>query len=131
MVFFSGAINEKEKVFELFKGFIIEDNSINKVILANYINIFDLYPFLKNYFSINRQDLLSVRDTKKILNLIDILKLKNISDFNYNSIYKKRCLIFPDIGGFTRKLLETYSTSLSELYKLTNYIFHLKKYIFI
>ena len=66
-----------------------------------------MYSFLKNFYSKNGQDLLSVRDTKKILYLIDILKLQNISDFNFNSIYKKRSLTIPDIGGFTQKLLET------------------------
>ena len=66
-----------------------------------------MYSFLKNFYSKNGQDLLSVRDTKKILYLIDILKLQNISDFNYNSIYKKRSLTIPVIGGFTQKLLET------------------------
>ena len=66
-----------------------------------------MYSFLKNFYSKNGQDLLSVRDTKKILYLIDILKLQNISDFNYNSIYKKRSLTIPAIGGFTQKLLET------------------------
>ena len=125
--FFNSAIDTKEKVFELFKAFIIEGSSMNISKLANYKKIFDLYAFLKNYYSINRQDLLSVRDTKKILYLINILKLKTISDINYNSIYGKRCLIFPDIGGFTKKLLETYGTSLSELYKLTNYILSFKK----
>ena len=66
-----------------------------------------MYSFLKNFYSKNGQDLLSVRDTKKILYLIDILKLQNISDVNYNSIYKKRSLTSTAIGGFTQKLLET------------------------
>ena len=66
-----------------------------------------MYSFLKNYYSLNGQGFLSVKDTKKILYLIDILKLQNISDFNYNSIYKKRSQTIPDIGGFTQKLLET------------------------
>ena len=43
----------KEKAFELFKWFIIEGASINKYnILANFINILDLYAFLKNFYSI-------------------------------------------------------------------------------
>ena len=130
LIFFGDIIDEKDKAFELFKAFIIEDTSINKLILANYIHTFDLYSFLKNYYSINRQDLLSVKDINKILYLIDILKLQNISDFNYNSIYKKRTIIFPDIEKFTQKLLETYCTSLSELYELTNFILSFKKNIF-
>ena len=78
--------NQFDKAFAIFKIFI-QSNIDYKSILSSYINIFDLFSFLKDYYSINRENILSIQGTKKILYLIDILRLQNIFSFR-NILYK-------------------------------------------
>ena len=86
-----------------------------------------MYSFLKNFYSINKQDLLSFRDTKKNFKLNRYNKTTKIFLVLIIILFIKKSFIFPDNGKFTQKLLETYITSLSELYELTNYILSFKK----
>ena len=66
-----------------FKKYIIKDNIINKDILISYIGVFYLHLPLKDYYSINKQNILSIKNPKIILNLISILNLQNIYPFKY------------------------------------------------
>ena len=118
-------INNKEKSFDYYKKYIIKDNIVDKDILRLYINIFELYSLLKDYYSINRQSVLSIEGPKLILNLIEILNLQSIYPFKF--ILKKKKEFFININNFIYKLYQAYSTSLNELNELSNYLLQFKK----
>ena len=118
-------IDNKEKSFDYYKKYIIKDNIVDKDILRLYINIFELYSLLKDYYSINRQSVLSIEGPKLILNLIEILNLQSIYPFKF--ILKKKKEFFININNFIYKLYQAYSTSLNELNELSNYLLQFKK----
>ena len=72
-----------KKSLDFFKKYIIKDNIINKHILISYIGVFDLHLLLKDYYLINKQNILQIENPKIILNLIGILNLQNIYPFKY------------------------------------------------
>jgi len=118
-------IDNKEKSFDYYKKYIIKDNIVDKDILRLYINIFELYSLLKDYYSIIRQSVLSIEGPKLILNLIEILNLQSIYPFKF--ILKKKKEFFININNFIYKLYQAYSTSLNELNELSNYLLQFKK----
>jgi len=115
----------KEKALDYFKKFIIKDNIVNKHILKIYIGVFDLYSLLKDYYSINQQNILSIENPKIILNLISILDLQNI--YPFKNFIKKKKIYFEKINNFIFKLYETYNSSLNELFELSKYLIQFKK----
>ena len=116
--------NQFDKAFAIFKIFI-QTNIDSKSILFSYINIFDLFSFLKDYYSINRESILSIQGTKKILYLIDILRLQNIFSFR-NIFYGKKLLIL-NRNSLIFELYLTYNTSLKELNDLPNFTLQHKR----
>ena len=117
--------DNKEKVLDYFKKYIIKDNILNKNILKSYIGLFNLYSLLKDFYSINRHNILSIENPKIILDLIDILDLQSIYPFKY--FIKKKKIFFEKINNFIYKLYETYNSSLSELIELSKYLVQFKK----
>ena len=92
---------------DYFKKYIIKDNIINKHILISYIGVFNLHLLLKDYYSINKQNILSIKNPKIILNLISILNFQSIYPFKY--FIKKKKIFFKKINNFIYKLYETYN----------------------
>ena len=115
----------KEKTLDYFKKFIIKDNIVNRHILKIYIGVFDLYSLLKDYYSINQQNILSIENPKIILNLISILDLQSI--YPFKNFIKKKKIFFEKINNFIYKLYETYNSSLNELFELSKYLIQFKK----
>jgi hypothetical protein len=122
---FNDDTNNKKKSLGYFINWIIKDNILTRSIINSYINIFDLYLVLTDYYSINRECLLSIEGTKKILYLIDILNLQNI--FSYKFIINKRKILFYNINNLIYELYRTYNTSLNELNDISHYIVQFKK----
>ena len=115
----------KEKALDYFKKYTIKDNIVNRHILKIYIGVFDLYSLLKDYYSINQQNILSIENPKIILNLISILDLQNI--YPFKNFIKKKKIYFEKINNFIFKLYETYNSSLNELFELSKYLIQFKK----
>ena len=100
----------QEKALDYFHKYIIHDNIITRDFLSSYITIFNLYNSLKDYYSINRKNLFDIEGTKKILFLIDILKMHNIYTFNY--VFQKRRKLFMNINNLFYELYKIYNSSL-------------------
>ena len=115
----------QEKALDYFHKFIIHDNIITRDFLSSYITIFNLYNSLKDYYSINRKNLFDIEGTKKILFLIDILKMHNIYTLNY--VFQKRRKLFMNINNLFYELYKIYNSSLKELYELTEFIIKYKR----
>ena len=115
----------QEKALDYFHKYIIHDNIITRDFLSSYITIFNLYNSLKDYYSINRKNLFDIEGTKKILFLIDILKMHNIYTFNY--VFQKRRKLFMNINNLFYELYKIYNSSLKELYELTEFIIKYKR----
>ena len=116
--------NQKDEAFEIFKK-LIKSNINSKFILSSYINIFDLFSLLKDYYLTNRQDIFSIPGTKKILYLIDILRLQNVFTLKY--IFNKKKLLILNINSLIFELYLTYNASLKELNNISNFIMQYKK----
>ena len=115
--------NFRKEAFEMFK-LIIQFNLESKLILSSYINVFNLYLILKDYYSINKEELLSIEGTKKILYVIDTLKLQNI--ISYKSIFNKKKSCFLKTKNLIFELFNIYGKSLSDLFNISNFLFQFK-----
>ena len=51
--------NQKDEAFDIFKKFI-KSNIDSKFVLFSYINFFNLFSVLKDYYLTNRQDIFSI-----------------------------------------------------------------------
>ena len=116
--------NQKNEAFDIFKK-IIKSNINSKFELFSYINVFDLFSVLKDYYLTNRQDIFSIPGTKKILFLIDILRLQNVFTLKY--ILNKKKLLILNINSLIFELYLTYNKSLEELFYVSNFIMQYKK----
>ena len=124
LIFMNNDNNQQDKAFENFK-LLIQNNIESRSILYSYINIFNLYFILKDFYSINKENLLSIEGTKKILYLINILKLQNIFSFKY--LFNKKKLLFLNINNLIIELFKAYNISLKELFNVANFIVQFKK----
>ena len=116
--------NQKNQAFDIFKK-IIKSNINSKFELFSYINVFDLFSVLKDYYLTNRQDIFSIPGTKKIFYLIDILRLQNVFTLKY--ILNKKKLLILNINSLIFELYLTYNRSLEELFYVSNFIMQYKK----
>ena len=116
--------NQKNEAFDIFKK-IIKSNINSKFELFSYINVFDLFSALKDYYLTNRQDIFSIPGTKKIFYLIDILRLQNVFTLKY--ILNKKKLLILNINSLIFELYLTYNKSLEELFYVSNFIMQYKK----
>ena len=124
LIYFQNNTQYWNKSFEYFNNWIINDNNLTRTIIYSYINIFNLYDLLFDYYGLKRNIFISINDINRILSLISILKMQNI--FSFKMIIKTKSKILANHSIYVYELYRTYNLSIKEIYDLTDYLISLK-----